>query len=96
MFSDLKGEGRALLANVPQVAGNQVLSGNKTATAFAAEHLTCTKTDTRSLFGSEKVIKRGGHDIKRGTLYKKGGLDTPQNMCSISPAVSENNIFEQI
>ena len=59
MFSNLKGEGRALLANVPQVVGNQVLSGNKTATAFAAEHLTCTKTDTRSFFGSEEVIKRG-------------------------------------
>ena len=26
---------------------------------FAAKHLTCTKTGTRSLFGSEKVIKRG-------------------------------------
>ena len=62
MFSNLKGEGRALLANVPQ----QVLSGNKTATAFAAEHLTCTKTDTRPLFGSEKVIKREGQDIKKG------------------------------
>ena len=59
MFSNLKGEGRALLANVPQVVGNQVLSGNKTATAFAAEYLTCAKTDTRFFFGSEEVIKRG-------------------------------------